>query len=79
MYLLYTEPEKTHKYFKELIASPSLKFEANAHSKFSNYTKHEGCTSKLPSILLGLQPLKATHDQSCFVFFLTSTSEKSTL
>lgn len=45
--------------FNELIASPSPKFEATAHSKLSDYAKHEGCTStKLPSILLGLHSLK---------------------
>lgn len=45
--------------FNELITSPSTKFEATAHSKFSDYTKHESCIStKLPPILLGLHSLK---------------------
>lgn len=53
--------------FNELIASPSPKFEATAPSKFSDYTKREGCTStKLPSILLGLYSLK---ESAAFFFF----------
>lgn len=65
-----TQRQKKHiSILKELIASHFSKFEASAHSKFSDYTKHEGCTSKLPSILLGLHSLKGIHDQGCFVFF----------